>query len=317
MAYAASYMEALKEKPLSAMFVNDYILSDKLLNAMQFDSKAVNSNANGLAYTVVRNEEVEGSAASREFGSDYEVVNANPVPETFYLKVFGGKYQIDTTFEDVIKGINTENEAREKMNAAKKEFKRQLIKGTGSNGEFVGMNKYCTDNDLVSDVEFDLTGTMTVAKAESFYAKFVELAGSLGVDPTNIITDRILESKLVALEGLQHKNVQKSTIGKLEYNNYMGLPVLPTENGVCTRTVTTETTTDTYVDFYVVKLSTTDGVFCASPNGEGNFVKVIKPIENGSPLATGYVDFATCFIPKNKLAIIKGSVKIASKPIGE
>lgn len=312
MAYAESYMNALKEKPLSGLFVEDYFLSNKLLNAMQFDSKAVNSNANGLSYTVVRNEEVDGAAAARAFGSDYEVVNANPVPETFYLTVLGGKYQIDTTFEDVIKNINTENEAREKMNAAVKEFSRQLVKGTGTNNEFVGMDKYCEDNDLVSTVEFDLTGKLTAAKAESFYADFTELAGSLGVDANSIITDRTLESKLVALEGLLHKNVQKATIGKIDYNTYQGLNILPVENGTCKRTVETDTTTDTYVDMYIVKLSTTDGVFCASPNGASNFVKVIKPVENGTPLATGYVDFATCFIPKNKKAIIKASVKISS-----
>lgn len=312
MAYASDYQKALQDKPLSGLFLNDYFLSNKLLNAMQFDSKAVNSNANGLSYTVVRNEEVEGAAAAREFGSDYSVVNAKPVPETFYLKVFGGKYQIDTTFEDVIKNINTENEAREKMNAAVKEFSRQLVKGTGSSGEFVGMNKYCTDNDLVSEIEFDLTGKLTSSKAESFYADFTEMLGSLRVDANAIITDRTLESKLVALEGLLHKNVVKATIGKVDYNTYQGLNILPVENGTCLRTVDAGTTTDTYIDFYVVRLSTTDGVFCASPNGAANFVKAIKPVENGTPLATGYVDFATCFIPKNKGAIIKGSVKISS-----
>ena len=213
---------------------------------------------------------------------------------------------------DVIKNINTENEAREKMNAAVKEFSRQLVKGTGSSGEFVGMNKYCTDNDLVSEIEFDLTGKLTSSKAESFYADFTEMLGSLRVDANAIITDRTLESKLVALEGLLHKNVVKATIGKVDYNTYQGLNILPVENGTCLRTVDVGTTTDTYIDFYVVRLSTTDGVFCASPNGAANFVKAIKPVENGTPLATGYVDFATCFIPKNKGAIIKGSVKISS-----
>jgi hypothetical protein len=309
MGYAASYLTALKEKPLAGLFVQEYMVEDKVLNAMKFSNKAVNSNANSLGYTVVRNEDVDGLAATREFGSDYATVNSNPVAETYYLKVFGGKYSIDATMEEIIKKINAENEARQKMAAAVKEFARQLVKGTGANGEFLGMDKFCTDNSLVTDITLELDGAITEAKAIELYSQFTQIAGSLNVDANAIICSKLMESKLVAAEAVANKNTQKLAIGTLNYNTYMGLPILPIDNAVGLRK-TDGVSGDVTEDIYLVRIDENNGVFCASPADASAFVKVTKPVANGTPIETGYVDFATCFIPKNRKAIVKASVLV-------
>lgn len=320
MAYAAQYLAALKEKKLEGLFIHDYFLADKVLNSMEFSSGATANATGGLSYTVVRNEEVVGAATSRAFGQDYQVVNANPVPETFYLTVLGGKYSVDTTLEDIVKMVNTENEARAKMAAAQKEFARQLIKGTGTNNEFIGIDEYCEDNNLVSEIILDISGGITQSVAESFYAGFNEVCGELNVDPNRIFVSRALGSKLSSIQGILQKYVQKPTIGKLGYETFADIPIVPFDNNVGFRFTATSADVDleedaVYEDMYIVRVDVNDGIFCASPIQEQNFVKVIKPIENGSPIATGYVDFPTCLVVKNRRALRKVRVKIESAPV--
>lgn len=320
MAYASEYLEALREKKLEGLFINDYFLADKVLNSMEFSSGATANATGGLSYTVVRNEEVVGAATSRAFGQDYQVVNANPVPETFYLTVLGGKYSVDTTLEDIVKMVNTENEARAKMAAAQKEFARQLIKGTGTNNQFIGIDKYCEDNELVSEIILDISGGITQSVAESFYAGFNEVCGELNVDPNRIYVSRALGSKLSSIQGILQKYVQKPTIGKLNYETFADIPIVPFDNNVGFRFTATSTDVGleedaVYEDMYIVRVDVNDGIFCASPIQEQNFVKVIKPIENGSPIATGYVDFPTCLVVKNRRALRKVRVKIESAPV--
>ena len=320
MAYASEYLEALREKKLEGLFINDYFLADKVLNSMEFSSGATANATGGLSYTVVRNEEVVGAATSRAFGQDYQVVNANPVPETFYLTVLGGKYSVDTTLEDIVKMVNTENESRAKMAAAQKEFARQLIKGTGTNNQFIGIDKYCEDNELVSEIILDISGGITQSVAESFYAGFNEVCGELNVDPNRIFVSRALGSKLSSIQGILQKYVQKPTIGKLNYETFADLPIVPFDNNIGFRFTATSANVGlevgaVYENMYIVRVDVNDGIFCASPIQEQNFVKVIKPIENGSPIATGYVDFPTCLVVKNRGAVRKVMVKIKSAPV--
>jgi len=323
MAYAVKYLEALREKKLEGLFINDYFLADKVLNSMEFSSGATANATGGLSYTVVRNEEVEGAATSRAFGQDYQVVNANPVPETFYLTVLGGKYSVDTTLEDIVKMVNTENEARAKMAAAQKEFARQLIKGTGTNNEFIGIDKYCEDNGLISEIILDISGGINQSVAENFYAGFNEVCGELNVDPNRIFVSRALGSKLSSIQGILQKYVQKPTIGRLDYETFADIPIVPFDNKIGFRFTASAIEAANYKgleegavyeNMYIVRVDVNNGIFCASPINEQNFVKVIKPIENGSPIATGYVDFPTCLVVKNRRAVRKVMVKIKSAP---
>jgi len=323
MAYASEYLEALREKKLEGLFINDYFLADKVLNSMEFSNGATANATGGLSYTVVRNEEVAGAATpaatSRAFGQDYQVVNANPVPETFYLTVLGGKYSVDTTLEDIVKMVNTENEARAKMAAAQKEFARQLIEGTGTNNEFIGIDKYCKENGLVSELILDISDGINQSVAENFYAGFNEVCGELNVDPNRIFVSRALGSKLSSIQGILQKYVQKPTIGKLGYETFADLPIVPFDNKIGFRFTATAADEDleegaVYEKMYIVRVDVNDGIFCASPINQQNFVKVIKPIENGSPIATGYVDFPTCLVVKNRGAVRRVMVKIKPAP---
>ena len=316
MAYPSEYLDALKHLPLSGYFVNEYFLQDKVLNSMRFNNGAVANSSTGLSYTVIRNNEVSGAAASREFGQDYNIVNASPTRETFYLTVLGGKYSVDLTQEEAINEINAENEAREKMNAAINEFARQLIKGTGTNGEFIGLDKYCTDNNLVSDVVLDVSGGITTEVAEKFYEDFNEILGELEVDANVIYVSRKMETKLVTIQGILQKYVQPVTIGKINYNSFLGIPIVPIANTVGMRFVSdgTDGLEDgvTYEDIFIARIDEDNGIFCASPRNRSSFVKVKKPVDTGSPIATGYVDFPTCLVVKNRKALIKARIKVTA-----
>lgn len=309
MAYASEFLAALKDKPLSGLFVNDYFLQDKCLNAMQFNNGATVTSAGGMSYTVVRTEKVAGAAASRAFGSDYTVVNSNPVPETFYLGVLGGKYQVDSTQDEVLKKVLSENEAREKMSAAVNEFARQLIKGDPANaGEFLGFEKFCKDNDLVMTTNGVLPEAgITEDIALAFLGWFNKLKGKLTVDANAIYCSRDMASALETVQAILGRHTTPITIGKINYETFLGLPVIPLDNSIGLHSIDED---GEYEDIYLARLDVNNGVFCGSPADKAAFVKVVKPVETGSPIATGYVDFATCFVPKNKGAIIGGTVKV-------
>ncbi len=316
--YASQYLNVLKEKQLNleALFVNDYFLANKVLNSMQFDSGATSTNAQGmLSYTVIRNKESPNAASARNFGEDYQVVNADPEPETFYLKVLGGKYSIDWSLEEAVRMKNIENEARVKMDAAVKEFARQLIKGTGQNNEFIGIEKYCDENELYTDVILDISQGVTQEVAQKFFAGLQTACGYLNVDPNAIYASRFMASQLKSMQAIMNVYTQPIKIGSLDYSTYADIPIIPFDNNIGFRFTATlqdeelETGAE-YEDIYILRIDKNDGVFCASPLGEQNFVRVVKPVETGSPIATGYVDFMTCFVPKNRNALIKVRVKV-------
>lgn len=312
MAYASAFLTALKDKPLSGLFVNDYFLQDKCLNAMQFNNGATVNSAGGMSYTVVRTEKVTGAAASRAFGSDYTVVNSNPVPETFYLAVLGGKYQVDSTQDEILKKVLSENEAREKMSAAVNEFARQLIKGDPDTnaGEFLGFEKYCTENDLVMTVKGVLPEAgITEDIALAFLGWFNKLKGKLTVDANAIYCSRDMASALETVQAILGRHTTPITIGKVNYETFLGLPIIPLDNSIGLHSIDVDEEEE-YEDIYLARLDVNNGVFCGSPADKAAFVKVVKPVETGSPIATGYVDFATCFVPKNKGAIIGGTVQV-------
>lgn len=315
--YASQYLNVLREKQLNleALFVNDYFMANKVLNSMQFDSGATSTNAQGmLSYTVIRNIENPNAASARNFGQDYQIVNANPEPETFYLKVLGGKYSIDWSLEEAVRMKNIENEARVKMDAAVKEFARQLIKGTGQNNEFIGIEKYCNDNNSIADVVLDISQGITQEVAQTFFAGFQTACGYLNVDPNVIYASRFMASQLKSMQAIMNVYTQPVKIENLEYSTYADVPIVPFDNNIGLRfTATDEEGLEPgaiYENIYILRIDKNDGVFCASPLGEQNFVRVVKPVETGSPIATGYVDFMTCLVPKNRKALIKVRVKV-------
>jgi hypothetical protein len=308
MAYAAEYVAALEGKKLEGLFVNDYIASDNVANAVQFKNGASVNNAGGIEYTVIRNRRVAGAAASRARGVNYPVVNADPMSETFSLKSFGGAFTVDTSYEEILGNVNAENEVREKMSAGVEEFVRQLIKGDGVANTFLGMEKYCGDNNMAFADTLDISGAITEDKAISFLNWFNVVKGKLAVDANAICVSRTFASTLETFAALLNRYTQPIKIGALDYPTFLGVPILKFDDTVGLRTdIDADNATE---DMYLTRWDENKGVFCASPADKKQFVRVVKPVQIGQPNAQGFVDFFTCFVPKNRKALIGGTIKV-------
>ena len=312
MAKAVEMLALLQDKPLESVFVNDYFLGDKLLNVMEFSSAAVHSNANNLKYTVVRNvvDGVDYTTAVRKWGEDYASKNSKQEEDTFTLSVLGGKYTVDATLDEVVGKIVTENEAREKMNMAVNAFNHQFIKGNGTNGQMLGLEKYCKDNKMTIEEVFNLDRKITQGVAEEFLEVFNDVLSELNVDANVIICSKKMESKLQTIQSVLKKYTETAKIERLNYKQFLDMPVVGIDNTIG---LGAEDDSAFVEDIYIARIDTANGIFCASPADKTAFVKVEKPVViTGSPIKTGYVDFATCPIIKNKKALRRFRVKTAT-----
>lgn len=317
MAKAVAMLDLLKDKPLSGLFVTEYFLMDKVLNSMEFNSGAVHSNANNMSFTIVKNR-VDGinyADAVRAWGEDYVADNSEQVEETFYLKVHGGAYKVDTTLDAVVRNVVTENEAREKMNLAVNAFAYHLIKGNGVGKQMLGIEKYCVDNKLEYKDVFDLEGVITEEKALAFLEIFNDALAELTVEANAIYCSRAMESKLQTIQSVLKRYTETVKIEKLNYKQFLDLPIIPFDNKVGLKHEEGDAIIE---DMYILRIDSNNGVFCASPSDKTAFVRVVKPQETstGKPNAEGFVDFATCLVVKNDGALRRLKVKIGTKVAG-
>lgn len=290
--YAESFLNLLKDKPLEGYFINEYMLNDELLNIMPFSNGAVATNANGLAYTVVRNTEFE--TYGREFGSDYESSNDfAPTNETFYLSVAGAPYSVDVMLEEVTRKRTIAEQQKLAYNATVKNFAKRWTKG------FVD---YATTNSLTLANTIELS-TVTKDSAIAFMNWFNEIVmAELNVDANTIICSRKMAAKLKSVERIVNNYVEKYEFGKIKYNTFNGLRVVALDE--C------DLTADGVESLLVCKLSEED-ISCGSPADKGSFVKVVTPdmsMTNGSPIQKGFVEMPMVFLPKNRKAMILAKV---------
>lgn len=313
MAKAVEMLDLLKDKPLEGVFVNDYFLGDKLLNIMEFSSGAVHSNTNNLMYTVVRNV-VDGedySTAMRKWGKDYVAKNSKQEVDNFLLSCIGGAYSVDSTLDEVTGKIVTENEAREQMNLAINAFNYYFFKGDGLDGKMLGLEKYCKDNKLDVEGAFNLDRKITISVAEEFLEFFNDVLSELNVDANVIMCSKKMESKLQTIQSVLKKYTETVKIEKLNYKQFLDMPIVGIDNVVG---LGAKVGTEFLEDIYVARIDINNGIFCASPANKSAFVKVVKPtqVETGKPNKEGYVDFCTCPVIKNKMALRKIQVKTAT-----
>ena len=303
MAYISEFVNALKDKPLSGLFVDGYFRPHKVLNTMVWGSKAIANAATGFSVTVVRDQKVEGSAKARAWGSNYEVKNANPKPETYYLAAFGGAYQVDQTQDELAGGILSENEARSKMAHSVSEFARQFIKGTGTNNEFIGLNKMCEDNNLKHAEVFDIaTAEWNADTAFKFNKWFRNVLKNLNVDANRIYCSRNMAANLLALQDFIRSNVTPVTIESMELDRFLGIAICDISEDL------TEAVDGGIAEnIFVAKVGTED-LYCAAPTTATAFIKTQKPVNVGQPLAVGSVEFVTCPVLKNLGALVKAQV---------
>ena len=290
--YAESFLNLLKDKPLEGYFINEYMLNDELLNIMPFSNGAVATNANGLAYTVVRNTEFE--TYGREFGSDYESSNDfAPTNETFYLSVAGAPYSVDVMLEEVTRKRTIAEQQKLAYNATVKNFAKRWTKG------FV---EYATTNSLTVAEPIELS-TITKDSAIAFMNWFNEIVmAELNVDANTIICSRKMAAKLKSVERIVNNYVEKYEFGKIKYNTFNGLRVVALDE--C------DLAADGVESLLICKLSE-DDISCGSPADKGSFVKVVTPdmsMTNGSPIQKGFVEMPMVFLPKNRKAMILAKV---------
>lgn len=290
--YAENFLNLLKDKPLEGYFINEYMLNDELLNVMPFSNGAVATNANGLAYTVVRNTEFE--TYGREFGSDYESSNDfAPTNETFYLSVAGAPYSVDVMLEEVTRKRTIAEQQKLAYNATVKNFAKRWTKG------FV---EYATTNSLTIEDDIELS-TITKDSAIAFMNWFNEIVmAELNVDPNTVICSRKMAAKLKSVERIVNNYVEKYEFGKIKYNTFNGLRVVALDE--C------DLSKDGKESLLICKLSEED-ISCGSPADKGSFVKVVTPdmsMTNGSPIQKGFVEMPMVFLPKNRKAMILATV---------
>ena len=139
--------------PVEKRAIDKYMVSDRLLNALQFVNIGVGTNIGNIQTTVLTYNN-PSEATWREIGQEYAIDNNKPIPVTFTLKQFGAEFQtdrvLDRAFQNNKNAVEnwTEQQTRQGINKVKIKFNKVFMRGdcTSKALGFNGLNKFIKDN---------------------------------------------------------------------------------------------------------------------------------------------------------------------------
>ncbi len=146
--------------------VVDELRKDALLDMMIFDNSASYNGGSTLNYVYNKIKKRSG-AAFRKINSDYSASEAETETKTVFLKILGGKYEIDRVIQEYVHGAAyADQEAlqlEEKIKAIKRGFAKSFISGNSATDEleFDGIDTLMPDS-MKLDTDVDLSSAALI-----------------------------------------------------------------------------------------------------------------------------------------------------------
>jgi hypothetical protein len=320
MPYPQEFITAYETQELSQAFIMDHISASPVAASMDFASDNVEATVAGLRVTVVRDKLNSASAAARPWNQNYPIVNSIPDVDYFDIKTFGGAFNVDLELDAALGGSISKRELNSKEAHAVREFQRQLFYGQSGGGtvnpaEFVGMNAYCmlnaglADGGMVINETLTAAGAMSEAQAFAILEYFEEVTGDMEDDANRIWASRLMAAKLRTAASILKRNTDSVTIAGKTYQTFLDIPLIGVDNSVGMKKVA-PISGEEIEEVFVGRVGSTlqGGLYCATPKGLAKFVSVNKAVPTGQPLAEGYVDWKTCFVPVSKKSLRKAQI---------
>lgn len=299
-ALQVSNNQALASIPVAKKTFDTYCTYDAVFGSMEFLPMADSIGENTIL--IVNRSTVADSAEVRDFNTDYSTVDSETTPETYYLKPLGGKYSIDLSENATIKTDGAKvieaGKIQRKTKAALNLFASQVITGSGTGKNLKGMSAHATELGRTLSTTLDLTASMTRDQALIILDEFnrwnaqIDLTGANRIYCSLGVASRL--KTVLQILGMYTGNIK---VGNVEGLDFFGAMVVPVADAVV-NSLDGNTT-----DIYLARVNTADGVYCALPTGSP--IRVSPAKDCGSPIATGWVEIVTQFIPHNSRAFLK------------
>lgn len=255
--------------PVEKRAIDKYMVTDRLLNALQFVNIGMGTNVGNIQTTVLTYEKpIE--AEYRDIGEEYEVSNNPPVPKTFVLKQFGGELQTDRVLNRAFyQNKNavenwTEQQVRQHINGVKIKFNKEFMLGDSSKDpkQFDGLDKFLKDNPTQDNANpYVLEGGLAESNALKAENALNEMIAKVAPQVDFLITTRTKGGPfLKTLSSYRHRGTDVINVYDTAYNTYAGIPIIELEDYCFDPEILKKG-----IPFYAIHVSEDDGIRVAVP----------------------------------------------------
>jgi len=228
----------------------------------------------GNIQTTIMTYDAPDSAEFRRIGEEYTVSNSEPKYVTLTLKLLGKEFSTDRALAKAFSNNPgaldnwTEQQIGQKINSIINGFCKYFIQGNSTTDpkQFDGLQVYFTKHaGQVNNTPLTLAGGLTQANALSVEQFMNEAIAKVVDAPTCVITNRLKGKPfLQAVESNRGRGYNKVKVGDLEYNSFMGLPIVDLEDADFPAEMT-----DIGIPFIFAKFAEVDGIRVAVPMNVG------------------------------------------------
>lgn len=255
--------------PVEKRAIDKYMVTDRLLNALQFVNIGMGTNVGNIQTTVLTYEKpIE--AEYREIGQEYEVNNNPPVPKTFVLKQFGGEFQTDRVLNRAFSQNKnavenwTEQQVRQHINGVKIKFNKEFMLGDSTKDpkQFDGLDKFLKDNPTQDNANpYVLEGGLSDTNALKAENALNEMIAKVAPQVDFLITTRTKGGPfLKTLSSYRHRGANVINVYDTAYNTYAGIPIIELEDYCFDPEILKKG-----IPFYAIHVSEDDGIRVAVP----------------------------------------------------
>lgn len=255
--------------PVEKRAIDKYMVTDRLLNALQFVNIGVGTNIGNIQTTVLTYNEPQ-EATWREIGEEYAIDNNKPIPVTFTLKQFGTEFQtdriLDRAFSQNKNAVEnwTEQQTRQGINKVKIKFNKEFMLGdsTSDPKEFDGLNKFIKSNPNQDTADaYVLDGGLSEDNALKAELALNTMFAKVVPQVDFIITTRTKGLPfLQALSSYRHRGTNVINVYDTAYHTYAGIPIIDLED-YCFDSADLAKG----IPFYAIHVSEDDGIRIAVP----------------------------------------------------
>lgn len=266
---AISGFAGLAPTPVEAVAIRKYLVRNQLFNLLHFVNIGMGSNIGNIQTTIVTYDAPD-SAEFRRIGEEYEVSNSEPKYVTLTLKLLGKEFSTDRALAKAFSNNEsaldnwTDAQIAEKINSVINAFCKYFIQGNSTTDakQFDGLQVYFTKHaGQKNDTPLTLVGGLTQANALSVEQFMNEAIAKVVDAPTCVLTTRLKGKPfLQAVESNRGRGYAKVKVGDLEYNSFMGLPIVALEDADFPAEMT-----DLGIPFIFCKFAEVNGIRVAVP----------------------------------------------------
>jgi len=214
--------------PTALYIIRDFLMSDSLINGLEFVNNAVPDGTNGLI-TTIKYFDGSSEGQTRAFGENYQVQNEVPSKRYISLKAVGQTYNKDDAVD------------RNNPMFAQDAFELALTQSLITWNKYTVIGNSTTDAKQVDGILTQIPagqknstpiqiGTLTHDVALQVMAAFNQAIAKMNGAPDFVLTDREGAAILATINGVLYNNTKVVKFSDKEYNEFLGARILVADN---------------------------------------------------------------------------------------